>query len=165
MPFVFIARHRGPFTLSKNGSKCDGESELFLLVFVVFFFDLILLSISFLLDVNEPITNRGTCTEMKQCIFNSFGKALAKFHYRTQGKVTSSEASVCSQGEGADEEGLARPPLGRSSSVGRSPSRQKPIGRTTRQIPPLGRLHLVLPSSGDHCSGRYASYWNISLFL
>ena len=47
-----------------------------------------------------------------------------------------------------------------SEGVGRPPWTEIPMGRE----PSLEGDPLVLISSDNHCSGRYASYWNAFLF-
>ena len=78
------------------------------------------------------------------------------------GKVMFSKASVIpSTGEGCTPLGQTPPrtdtPRGRHL-----PGQTPPPGQTpSRQIPQTGR---PLPQDG-HCSGRYASYWNVFLLL
>ena len=53
---------------------------------------------------------------------------------------------------------LITPPPSRADTLLGRPPRQTPPGRH----PPLGRPHRP-PARDCHCSGRYASYWNVFL--
>ena len=95
---------------------------------------------AYLLNISYPQTNLAH---------------ISKGHYRSQGKVMFSEASVshvCPRGGGLHPEGsfCSRGGL--------------PTGRTSIQEGGLPNTPL-LTSRGGHCSGRYASSWNTFLFI
>ena len=73
----------------------------------------------------------------------------------SRGKVMFSQVSVCPQGGG-----VHHPPR----QADTPPAGRHPLGQTapSRWTTPSGRHPLV---ADGYCSGRYASYWNVFLFI
>ena len=97
-------------------------------------------------------------------------KFMVQIYYRPQGKVMFSEACIILSTDGAllreRDPRLDRDPPGQQQPPCKRPQwAERPLEGTWDQTGSDIMHPLFLTSSGSHCSGQYASYWNAFWFL